>query len=153
MLTAVVGCSSPDDAHPFAPVTYTPRFDPTFTAAEVDAIEAGFAEWPRTVDANIVVVRVTDTEPHLESCPARDRGGANFFGYTFRGESTCIYVDDIARYAAPFDATLTQVSAHEYGHQIGLDHYSGELASIMHAYTADDAPAPTALDVDDLPSR
>lgn len=152
-LAALVGCSSPEAGHPFAPVTYAPQFDPTFTAAEVTAIQAGFAEWPRTTLFDFDVVRVTDADPHLDECPARVAApGDTYLGYTFRSESTCIYIDGITTFPAPYLTTLTQVSAHEYGHQLGLAHYTGASASIMHAHTEDDAAFPQALDIADLPA-
>jgi hypothetical protein len=143
LVFCVAGCSGTGPTG----VNFIGDWSPT----DVAAIEAGFAEWPRT--AGVDVVRVTDASPPNDACPSPDLASGYLAGHTDRATSTiCIYVDDIARGIAQYGRTdLMQANAaHEMGHLLGLKHYMGSAPSIMRPYTTEWAADVQAVDLRDL---
>ena len=160
-LAALVGCGSPGQAHPFdvapAPV-YTTNFVGDWTDSEKVDVLAGFAEWPRALQFDLDVVRVTDANTHQETCPLEDprqAAGRTYVGYSYVGTSMCIFIDGIAKTNLPAGA-LQHVAAHEFGHQLGAMfgsdmHYSGSAPSLMKPEITDDAEFPEPADLAALP--
>lgn len=145
-LALVTGCAS---------ATYD--FDPTFTPNEEAAIMTGFAEWDGPAYA-VKVVRLDANLTSTSDCPSNP-GNIDHVGDTWTDahpESTrtvmCLHMDRLAAYTAGHQHAkaddLAQVSAHEYGHVMGLVHSDdSDPASIMRPSMADANTTPTAWDL------
>lgn len=153
----VVGCARPSERHDFEPApalseaqaVTTYDFEGTWANIETSVIEQGFAEWPRETHTTVHVWRVTSATPYADHCPAVDfLGGAEMLeGYAIGNNDICLYMDEIG------DLSLNElriVSAHEYGHALGLGHYAGPEPSVMKGNADLCADAVQPVDVANL---
>lgn len=132
---ALTGCASTQD-----------HFDPAFSQDEIEAIEAGFSEWPKYQGVEVIKIDASHAHPEAPDDPT-------LYGDTKRNTfvqpKIYLWTDRIAKAEAHgLQSALQRTAAHEMGHALGLQHAPNSVpSSIMKADIVDAAPEPTAYDL------